>query len=253
MRLQGREHDSRVVVAVPGSSVRRSSVAPTSAAMSDRVPLSIYSLYIINKAGGLIFQKDFAAVPKLSTNDYLRLASTFHSLHAITARGIHIAPAGANEAKKTPAVAASAATTVAPTTGGGASSASAAAVAFSQGDTLPPVANGISCLESKSFRLHCFQSLTGLKFMLIASASFGANALEKVLQAVYLVYTDHVLKNPFYELEMPIRIEQFETNLARVIAQAIPGGGAGGANEGRREKKESSDREKQEAQADRDK
>lgn len=214
---------------------------------SDRVPLSIYSLYIINKAGGLIFQKDFAAVPKLSTNDYLRLASTFHSLHAITARGIHIAPAsGPQGESKKPVVAAASSTTVAPSSG---SSASAAALAFSQGDTLPPVANGITCLESKSFRLQCFQSLTGIKFMLIASAAFGSNALEKVLQAVYLVYTDHVLKNPFYELEMPIRIEQFETNLARVIAQAIPGGGAGGA-EGRREKKERSDREKQEALAD---
>lgn len=221
---------------------------------ADRVPLSIYSLYIINKAGGLIFQKDFAAVPKLSTNDYLRLASTFHSLHAITARGIHIAPAAAGDSKKTAvAPAAAASTTVSPSTTGGASSASAAALAFSQGDTLPPVANGISCLESKSFRLQCFQSLTGLKFLLIASVSFGSNALEKVLQAVYLVYTDHVLKNPFYELEMPIRIEQFETHLARVIAQAIPGGGAGGAgSEGRREKKERSDREKHEAHAERE-
>lgn len=31
-------------------------------------------------------------MPKLSTNDYLRLAATFHSLHVITARGIHVSP-----------------------------------------------------------------------------------------------------------------------------------------------------------------
>ncbi len=48
----------------------------------------IYSLYIVNKAGGLIYQKDYAfGVPKLPTgNDYLVAASTFHSLHAISGR-----------------------------------------------------------------------------------------------------------------------------------------------------------------------
>lgn len=61
--------------------------------MSDRSgPLLVYSVYLINKAGGLIYQKDFSPVPKRSTNDYLRLASTFHSMHAITAKGIQIAP-----------------------------------------------------------------------------------------------------------------------------------------------------------------
>jgi hypothetical protein len=54
--------------------------------------LVLYSVYIINKAGGLIYQKDFTPVPKLATNDYLRLAGTFHSLHAITARGIPVVP-----------------------------------------------------------------------------------------------------------------------------------------------------------------
>ncbi len=39
----------------------------------------VYSLYIINKSGGLIFQADFSKdSPKLSMNDHLRLGSTFH-------------------------------------------------------------------------------------------------------------------------------------------------------------------------------
>jgi trafficking protein particle complex subunit 4 len=39
----------------------------------------IYSLYIINKAGGLIYQKDFAeGLNKLTSNEYLVLAGTFH-------------------------------------------------------------------------------------------------------------------------------------------------------------------------------
>ena len=39
----------------------------------------VYSLIIINKAGGLVFHKDFSSpLNKLSTNDYLVLAGTFH-------------------------------------------------------------------------------------------------------------------------------------------------------------------------------
>lgn len=39
----------------------------------------VYSLIIINKAGGLIYQRDFqSGLRKLSTNDYLVLAGTFH-------------------------------------------------------------------------------------------------------------------------------------------------------------------------------
>lgn len=39
----------------------------------------VYSLIIINKAGGLIYQREFhPGLHKLSTNDYLVLAGTFH-------------------------------------------------------------------------------------------------------------------------------------------------------------------------------
>lgn len=46
----------------------------------------LHALYIINKSGGLIYQQDLSpAAPKLSSNDHLRLGSTFHSMHAIAA------------------------------------------------------------------------------------------------------------------------------------------------------------------------
>ena len=39
----------------------------------------VYALIIINKAGGLVYQRDFAeGLNKLSINDYLVLAGTFH-------------------------------------------------------------------------------------------------------------------------------------------------------------------------------
>lgn len=41
--------------------------------------MAIYSLVIINKAGGLVFQRDFnSPLNKVSVNDYLVLAGTFH-------------------------------------------------------------------------------------------------------------------------------------------------------------------------------
>jgi hypothetical protein len=44
----------------------------------------IYSLYIINKAGGLVYQRDFAEqLEKLSSNDYLVLAGTFHGYESL--------------------------------------------------------------------------------------------------------------------------------------------------------------------------
>ncbi|GKB74428.1 DNA replication licensing factor MCM3 homolog 1, partial [Tanacetum coccineum] len=43
---------------------------------------AIYSLYIINKSGGLIFYKDYGLQGRMDTNDTLRLA-LWHSMHAI--------------------------------------------------------------------------------------------------------------------------------------------------------------------------
>jgi len=39
----------------------------------------IFSIYIINKAGGLVYNKDYSdGLAKLSANEYLVLAGTFH-------------------------------------------------------------------------------------------------------------------------------------------------------------------------------
>lgn len=43
-------------------------------------------LFIVNKAGGLILHRPLGpAAPKIDTNEWLRIGSTFHSLHAIAA------------------------------------------------------------------------------------------------------------------------------------------------------------------------
>jgi len=43
-------------------------------------------LFIVNQSGGLIHHRPLGArAPRIGTNDWLRIGSTFHSLHAIAA------------------------------------------------------------------------------------------------------------------------------------------------------------------------
>ncbi|EQC25719.1 hypothetical protein SDRG_16421 [Saprolegnia diclina VS20] len=133
----------------------------------------LLSLYVINKAGGLIYHEDLSAeAPKLNANDHLRLGSTFHSIHAIA------------------------------------------------GLAAPLLSKGIVSMETDAFRLQCFQALTGTKFFVTALPSMGALELEAILRSIYEIYADYVLKNPFYELEMPIRCSLFHTNL-RVLVDRV--------------------------------
>lgn len=49
---------------------------------------------MINKAGGLVYQRNFAdGLAQLTSNEYLVLAGTLHGIHAITAR---ISPTGSS-------------------------------------------------------------------------------------------------------------------------------------------------------------
>ncbi|KAG7030109.1 Trafficking protein particle complex subunit 4 [Cucurbita argyrosperma subsp. argyrosperma] len=129
---------------------------------------AIYSLYIINKSGGLIFYKDYGSAGRMDTNDSLRVASLWHSMHAISQQ-------------------------------------------------LSPISgcSGTELLEADTFDLHCFQSLTGTKFFVVCEP--GTLHMEGLLKYIYELYTDYVLKNPFYEMEMPIRCELFDINLVQAV------------------------------------
>lgn len=78
-----------------------------------------------------------------------------------------------------------------------------------------PRCSGIEILEADTFRLHCYQTLTGIKFIVVAEPT--QNGIEILLKRVYELYADYALKNPFYSLEMPIRCELFETNLQSLL------------------------------------
>lgn len=153
-----------------------------------------FQLFIINRYGGLVYSKPLSAqAPNLSTNDCLRLGSTFHGLHAIAQQ------------------------------------------------VAPVISAGIEYLETDTFVLHCLQTLTGVKFVLTASP--GTPDLEGLLQGVYELYADYVLKvsfditgfscpiqltnvydnflqNPFFEVDMPIRCELFNKYLDKLIQKS---------------------------------
>lgn len=131
----------------------------------------LLSLYINNKAGGLIYHKDFAAhAAKLDTNDHLRLASTFSGL-ALIMKQLSPAKGGSSQMLE---------------------------------------------LEADGFVLQSFDTLTGLKFFVTADPD--SRHLDAILREVYVLYSDFVLKNPFYESDMPIQCEKFDERVQRLAA-----------------------------------
>lgn len=66
------------------------------------------------------------------------------------------------------------------------------------------------------FRLHCFQSMTGVKFIVVASP-LVVQSLDTLLRKIYELYSDYALKNPFYSIDMPIRADKFDESLKTAV------------------------------------
>lgn len=197
-------------------------------------PRGVLALIIINKAGGLIYNRTFGeGLNQLTTNDYLVLAGTFHgfvflslppspsllvnqrgltdtsfpfpahSVHAITARlnplrehqavhyqaqqqHLHQQHAAGNSGLPPP-------------------------------PGRPDPLSGIEVMETENFRLQCFNTQTGTKFLLFTD-TMQAN-VDLAMRRVYELYADYVMKNPFYQLEMPVRCEMFDRKLLSYIRE----------------------------------
>lgn len=69
-------------------------------------------------------------------------------------------------------------------------------------------AGGLEVLESERFRLTCFTTVTGTKILLFTDPVMPN--VDLIMRGIYERYADYVMKNPFYQLEMPIRVEGWD-------------------------------------------
>ena len=180
---------------------------------------TVYALLIINKAGGLVYNRDFSAPPnpsveKISTNDYLVLAGTFHGVHAITKSLTPRIPINKPPSSSRPNSNPNASTLT--SLDNKASPTTTTTTTFTTPNPYLPV-TGIETLETSFFRMSCFQTHTGSKFLLLTDPLMPN--VDAIMKGVYERYADHVMKNPFYQLEMPVRIEGWD----RAIGQWLGG------------------------------
>jgi len=70
--------------------------------------------------------------------------------------------------------------------------------------------------------LRCLQTRTGIKFVITAER--GTPEMDAVLKEIYILFTECVLKDPFYELEMPIRSDLFVMAVDALIERVEKGG-----------------------------
>ncbi|KAK6464767.1 Longin-like domain-containing protein [Scheffersomyces coipomensis] len=183
--------------------------------------MKVYSIYILNKAGGLIYQNDVnPGLNRLTANDYLVLAGTLHGVHAIASR-------------LTPAL--NGRDTTNPTE----SHSNKNAAILSTGKVQDANSNksGLQSIETDLFNLYIFQTLTGIKFILVTSPNPVVHNLQQinreltnrgelskqydqaneVFKHLYIVYSDYVMKDPFYSLDMPIKSSLFDMKVKEII------------------------------------
>ncbi|KAH8862827.1 Trafficking protein particle complex subunit 4 [Schistosoma japonicum] len=82
--------------------------------------------------------------------------------------------------------------------------------------------SGIQTLETECCRVHCLETYTGVKFLLITDVKLPM-ASREALRRVYEAYTDFVLKNPFYSPNQPFNYEFF-TNQIKIICDQVEKG-----------------------------
>lgn len=187
--------------------------------------MAIQTVLIINKSGGLVYQRDFlASSTKLSSNDYLILAGT---LQGVTAIASQVTPKALQISGSNLSKAANETEYSIPYAG----PLGVKDQKEDMGSFLPPdyftdsfaswSKSGLKHVTTDQFSLFLYQSMTGMKFVAISTQSSTSNMAvsfaENFLRKAYCLYADFVMKNPFYEPEMPIRCELFDKKLTEFV------------------------------------
>lgn len=171
--------------------------------------MKVLLVYILNKAGGLIYQADVnPGLAKLSVNDYLVLAGTLHGVHAIGSRlaqSFDTSPTSSNTVS---------------------SSTNSQILQSSRAANPNTNRSGLQNIETALFDLYIFQSVSGLKFILITTPAAKdqiprattskidlrsqVTLANEMFRQLYILYGDYVMKDPFYSLDMPIKSAFFD-------------------------------------------
>lgn len=177
--------------------------------------MKVYSIYILNKSGGLIYQQDLnPGLNKLTSNDYLVLAGTLHGVHAIGSQLNSMMGPPSNKNQE---------------------NSNATLIASERPQNPNTNKSGVQSIETDLFSLYIFQSLTGYKFIIVTlpnpvvhnvqeSKTGGRGELEsqystvsELYKKIYLCFSDYVMKDPFYSLEMPIKSSLFDSKVRTLV------------------------------------
>ncbi|EDO15030.1 hypothetical protein Kpol_1007p14 [Vanderwaltozyma polyspora DSM 70294] len=99
--------------------------------------------------------------------------------------------------------------------------------------------SGLRQLSTDQFTMFIYQTMTGLKFLAISSSvvphsqgisdntqvpstiekssNLQVQIADNFLRKVYCIYSDYVMKDPFYSLEMPIKSELFDRKVKQMV------------------------------------
>ncbi|KCV70440.1 hypothetical protein H696_02783 [Fonticula alba] len=175
----------------------------------------LYQLLIINKAGGLVYQHIFpqtraggtsAASPSPNSNDFLMLAGTFHSIHALVAQFSPVADSSGLRVLES-------------------SHFTLFCFQAPTGTKFLLVTIPLSGLQSASSVISHHVTQTGRTVP--TSLHSGPPNLHAVATAawreIYLAYGAFVARDPFHVPEMPIRCSRFDAAVSRIGQRASSG------------------------------
>ncbi|KAG6406304.1 hypothetical protein SASPL_133904 [Salvia splendens] len=169
-----------------------------------------------------IANKDYGSAGRMDTNDSLRLASLWHSMHAISQQlspvsgcfGIELLQADTFDLHCFQSLTALNFSLFPQ------SSYWAKLSVFSLATDIHDLLETDNGQESEPPREETLVEMVlnlevWSKFFVVCEP--GTQHMENLLKHIYELYTDYVLKNPFYEMEMPIRCELFDISLAQAV------------------------------------
>ncbi|QLQ81906.1 hypothetical protein HG537_0G01600 [Torulaspora globosa] len=202
--------------------------------------MTIKSILIINKSGGLVYHRNLSTDESLNSNDYLIIASTLHGAFAIasqlTPKALQLSESsskidytipyipfvglpknGTNEKSR-----------FSSNTGNVNSLGSFKGNDYFKEPFQSWNKSGIRQICTDQFTMFIYQTMTGLKFVAISTQiptnvtnseypTISIQIADNLLRKIYCLYSDYVMKDPFYSMEMPIKSERFDNKLKQMV------------------------------------